>query len=517
MNRLLVALLAAIDTLIAAAVGIAAALAPLTVFWVVGLGGGAEWSGLWPAAARIWQFGNLVPLHIVLPADYLAAAGIPAEAASFWVSLAPLGFAAFAAISAARCGARAARSGAWLVGTVTAASVTGGVAWLVWASSGNPVALVYGWQALLMPTLVFAVPALLGALVGAWRHGDDGIVDAVRARIERAGLWAGVPDAAARGLGAAVVGFIAVGALLVAVATIARGGEVVALFEAGHLDLGGVIMVALGQFAYLPTLVVWGGAFAAGPGFALGTGSAVSPAGTNLGVLPGIPVLGIVPPTVSHWMLVSVLLLVGVGFLAGAVARSRLVAADARDDAAPRLAALAVIAVGGGTVAALLAAVASGALGPGRLADTGPAPGPVGFAVAVELLAGAAIALFAPVRRTRAPRWEPADAAAVTSGAGAAGSAVTDARAVDLGLSEAAFEGTAPVTPVVVLAHAETAPFAAEARETLEAPADAVPDDTDTEAFEASDLDPLAALGGADPALGGGDEALGDGDEERPV
>lgn len=511
MNRLLVALLAAIDTLIAAAVGIAAALAPLTVFWVVGLGGGAEWSGLWPAAARIWQFGNLVPLHIVLPADYLVAAGIPAEAASFWVSLAPLGFAAFAAISAARCGARAARSGAWLVGTVTAASVTGVVAWLVWASSGNPVALVYGWQALLLPTLVFAVPALLGALVGAWRHGDDGIVDAVRARIERTGVWAGVPDAAVRGLGAAVVGFIAVGALLVAVATIARGGEVVALFEAGHLDLGGVIMVALGQFAYLPTLVVWGGAFAAGPGFALGTGSAVSPAGTNLGVLPGIPVLGIVPPTVSHWMLVSVLLLVGIGFLAGAVARSRLIAADARDDAAPRLAALGVVAVGGGAVAALLAAVASGALGPGRLADTGPAAGPVGFAVAVELLVGAAIALFAPVRRTKAPRWESGDADTVASEAGAgragaAGTSVTDARAVDLDLSEAAFEETAPVAPVVVLAHAETAPFVADARETREAPADAAPDDTDTEAFEASDLDPLAALGGDDPAPGDGEE-----------
>ena len=42
-----------------------------------------------------------------------------------------------------------------------------------------------------------------------------------------------------------------------------------------------------------------------------------------------------------------------------------------------------------------------------------------GFAVAVELLVGAAIALFAPVRRTKAPRWESGDADTVASEAGA--------------------------------------------------------------------------------------------------
>nr|NVP72911.1 hypothetical protein [Vibrio cholerae O1 biovar El Tor] len=57
MNRLLVALLAAVDALIAAAVGIAAALAPLTILWTVALGTGADWTALWPASVRLWQFG----------------------------------------------------------------------------------------------------------------------------------------------------------------------------------------------------------------------------------------------------------------------------------------------------------------------------------------------------------------------------------------------------------------------------------------------------------------------------
>jgi hypothetical protein len=60
--------------------------------------------------------------------------------------------------------------------------------------------------------------------------------------------------------------------------------------------LGGAVL-SLGQLVYLPTLIVWGASFAAGPGFAVGAGTAVSPAGTTLGVLPGIPSLGLIPDT----------------------------------------------------------------------------------------------------------------------------------------------------------------------------------------------------------------------------
>src|SRR6218665_3537532 len=124
MNRLLVALLAAVDALIAAAVGVAVVLAPLTVFWVFGLGGAADWAALWPASVRVWQFGQLVPLHIALPPEYLTATGISTDAATFVLSLAPLAFAAFTAVFAARSGARAARAGAWIVGVLTGSAVT---------------------------------------------------------------------------------------------------------------------------------------------------------------------------------------------------------------------------------------------------------------------------------------------------------------------------------------------------------------------------------------------------------
>lgn len=486
MNRLLVSLLAAVDALVAAAVGVAAALAPLTVLWVFGLGGGADWASLWPTSVRLWQLGQLVPLRITLPPEYLNAVGIPADAATFWLSLAPLAFTVFTAVFAARSGARAARAGAWVVGVVTGAVVMAVIAWLLWRSSGNPVAAVYGWQALLLPTAVFAVPALAGALVGAWRNGDDGLVDAVRLRAERDPRWAGVPEAAARGVGIAVGGFVGAGALIVAVATVLRGGQVIALFEASHVDVAGGALLALAQLAYLPTLIVWGGAFVAGPGFALGTGTAVSPAGTNVGVLPGVPALGIVPETATPWMLVSVLLIVAVGFVAGAAARGRLHRAGqvVDESAGPRLAAGAAIVVGGAAGAALLAAVASGSIGPGRLAEVGPAPGPVALAVGLELLVGAAIALFGPTRTA-------GDGRDHASYSGHAGATMGRATAADAGNGR-------PARPAAVLPHWVSD----------------VSDDGDTEQFAPSDLDPLASLGGpetrGDERAGGTDDARGD-------
>lgn len=418
MNRLLVLLLAAVDALIAAAVGVAVVLAPLTVFWVMALGGTADWGALWPTAVRIWQLGQFVPLHITLGDDYLVAAGIAPQAASFVISLAPLALAVFTALFAARSGARAARSGAWAVGVAAGTLVTLLLAAALWATSRTPVATVYGWQALLLPTLVFAVPALVGAVVEAWRFGDDGLIDALRDRIDGADArrghpWASAVSAAARGLAAAVAGLVGVGALVVAAAAVLRGGQIVSLFEAAHVDVLGGAVLSLGQLVYLPTLIVWGASFAAGPGFAVGAGTAVSPAGTTLGVLPGIPSLGLIPDNPSPWLFALVLVVVAVGFVAGATARARLASADEfgaprASPTAVRLFVFGVIVVLGAAAAALLAALASGAVGPGRLSTVGPAAGPFAFCVGVELAVGAAIALFSPAH-TRDPAGAPVD------------------------------------------------------------------------------------------------------------
>lgn len=447
MHRLTVALLAAVDAAIAVAVGIAATLAPLTLLWVFGLGGGADWSALWPAAVTVWQFGNLVPVFVTLPADYLAATGIDRAAASFTLSLSPLAFAAFTAIFAARSGVRASRAEAWGTGVGTGTAVFGALCAVAGFTAQNLVGDTELWQAILVPTLVFALPALVAAIVTEWREAGAGPVARLRDRVEAAAHgWGQVPALVARGTAVVVVGLIGLGAAITAVALFARGGQIVALFQASNVDGLGATVMTLAQLAYLPNLVVWGLAFGAGPGFAVGDGGTVSPAGTQISVVPGIPLLGALPESTSPWLLLLALVPVGLGAFAGWIARSRLLgvrtlepapsrpAADVvvddertaaltgllaaasppsrgsgdRPSAAPgmepadadpvgaRLVIVAGIAVLAAAAAALLSAFASGALGPGRLAHVGPEPGPVALAVGLEVAVGAAILLLSP-------------------------------------------------------------------------------------------------------------------------
>lgn len=432
MHRLTVALLAAVDAAIAVAVGIAATLAPLTLVWVFGFGGTADWGALWPASVTIWQFGNLVPLLVTLPADYLAATGIDPAAASFVLSLAPLAFAAFTVIFAVRSGVRGSRAEAWATGVITGTAVFGALATGAGFTAQNLVADSELWQAILVPTLLFALPCLAGAVVTEWREAGSGPVARLRDRVEAHPAWGAVPGVAARGSAVVVAGLVGAGALVTTSALVLRGGEVVALFQAGNVDALGATVITLAQFAYLPTLVIWGLAFVAGPGFVIGDGGVVSPSGTQTGIVPGVPILGILPESTSPWLLLLALIPVGLGAFAGWIARSRLAgvgdpgprpadvvvddertaaltglleagaatrppAQDAAHDLfAPRLVAAAGIAVLAGAAAAVLSAAASGALGPGRLAQLGPEPGPVALAVGLEVFVGAAILLLAP-------------------------------------------------------------------------------------------------------------------------
>ena len=404
MHRVFVLLLAALDAFVAAAIGIALALAPLAVVWFVAFGTGNA-SGLWPAASVVWQLGHVVPLQITLPLDYLVQTGMDPSVAQFTLSLAPLGFAALTLLFAARSGARAARAGAWATGVLSGVVVFGGIAVIVALTGRAELASAQLWQAVLYPAAFYAVGAGMGAVRTAWSDGDDGLIDALRARLDQAPrAWPEVPGLVARGVAVAVVGLLGAGAVAFAAAVILRAPQIVALYQAGNVDALGAILVSLGQLLALPTLVVWALSFVAGPGFAIGVGTQVAPAGTQLGVLPGIPVLGAVPESTSSWLLVLVLVPVAVGALAGWVVRSRLTPRGAAGDAesAGVLVALTLaIAAVSAVLVALLCVLASGSIGPGRLAEVGPDAGAVALAVGIEIGVGAGILLLGPRGRTR--------------------------------------------------------------------------------------------------------------------
>lgn len=410
MQRLLVALLAAFDAVIAAAVGLVVLLAPLTLLWTLAFGATADWGALWPLTGTLWAFGHGAPLDVTIAAELLVALAIPAEAASFVVSVTPLAFLLFTLLFAARSGARAAKAGAWLLGALSGTVVFAAIAAAVALSSRLDAVQTSLPLAIILPSAVYAVGALCGGVRIAWEDGDGGVLDRVHDAVDGWGDWTPVPSSIVRGAAFAVTGVVAASAAGIALMTLLRGGEVVALFQASRVDALGATVLTLGQLAYLPTLVVWAASWIAGPGFAVGVGTAVSPAGTQLGVVPGIPILGLLPEHGSIWMLIVVLIPIAAGAFAGWAVRSRLVWEGTPLGMLPRAAIALGIAVVTAGVAAIAGALAHGSMGPGRLVEIGPAPVTFALAIGAEVLLGAAILLLSPRNRDelaeeRTDRW----------------------------------------------------------------------------------------------------------------
>ncbi|HWV50099.1 MAG TPA: DUF6350 family protein, partial [Microbacterium sp.] len=317
MQRLLVALLAAVDAAIAAAVGLTVLLAPLTLLWTFAFGGSADWGALWPATGILWQFGHAVPLQIALSDEMLVAVGIGSDAAAFALSVAPMAFLLFTLFAAARSGRRAARSGAWGVGVLSGTAAFTAIAVVVALTSHVAGVVASPVLGILLPAAFYLTGVLGGAVVEAWREGDEGIVDRVHDAVDGWGDYGPVVAETVRGTAIVTMILTGVGALSLALSVLLRGSEVVTLFEAARVDALGVTVIALGHLAYLPTAAVWAVSWLAGPGFAVGVGTAVSPASTQLGVVPGIPIFGLIPENSSVWMLIVILIPVAAGAVAG--------------------------------------------------------------------------------------------------------------------------------------------------------------------------------------------------------
>lgn len=400
MNRPLTALFAALEAVLVLGVGIGIPLVPLTVVWAAQYGFAIDWSVFWRASVDTWLLGHGVDVNVTLDTVLAADLGVAPSDSSFFVTIAPLGFALLTLLLAMRAGRRVGETRFRGMGGLVSLATFGVLSALLTLTAVYPLARPSLAQGFTLPALVFALGLGIG-LLQTRRPAEDDNGSSIRDWIADWSPSIRLAAATALRAGAAsVAAVVAVSALLVAVLLAVNYATVISLYESLHSGVVGGIAVTVGQLAFLPNLVLWAASWLVGPGFAIGVGSSVSPLATHLGPVPAVPFLGALPSGELAFGFIGLLVPVAAGFLVAAVLRRRLV--DELDVDRPQLW-LAGIGLGSGVVAgALLGALswaAAGSAGPGRLAEVGADPLAVGVFAAIEVGASCVVGLL--VARSR--------------------------------------------------------------------------------------------------------------------
>ncbi len=339
----------------AVAAGLVATAVPVLLGWAADSRSGAGAAEALAVVGQVW----------------LLAHGTALDVPGGTLDLLPLGLLALPAALLVRAGRHAATLHP-VPGLPEAARVTAGIA----APYAVLTAVVAGVSAH-GGTRPVALQALVGGLVVAAVFGGLGVL---RAASLLPALRARVPESARTvltGATAALGVLLAAGALVTGGSLLVHGSRAADLASATDPGLvGGLLLVLLGV-ALVPVAVVWGACWLAGPGVAVGVGTAVSPFSVELGPVPALPLLAALPSgPPPGWVAVLALAVpVAAGALAGWLV---LRAGGALRE---------VLLVGPVTGAALaaLAVLAAGPVGGARLAEVGPTAWLVGLVVAVEV------------------------------------------------------------------------------------------------------------------------------------
>ncbi|MGI8392851.1 cell division protein PerM [Leucobacter sp. W1038] len=391
-------------TLTAVIAAIEAAAIALAVFVAVGIPGVLVWwlaldlagdpSQAVAGIGGVWLLAHLVPLTFSLTPDSALALGLEPQALSFVISLAPLTLSFLTALLAFRSGWRLGNRGgsgvaAPLGGAAGFAAAAGVVALIA-----TPVVAAPVWVAILVPALWFGAWSTCGFVARTAASGHDWWRSAVRQLQRRlqplSPLGAAVLPTRAREVvrqaAASFAALLGLGALGLAGAIVVGYVEIVTLSQGLQLDLLANLLVFLAQLAVLPVAWAWAVAWCTGAGFAIGTGTSVTPFDTLLGPLPSLPLLGAIPQAWGNAGALAPALVVLAGVLVGALAGG-----SREFRRVPLLSAILVpvfAAAFTGLAVVGFSALASGAIGPGRLSEVGPAPWLVGGLAAAELGAG---------------------------------------------------------------------------------------------------------------------------------
>ena len=398
--------LAALQAVVAALVVI---VAPAVAAWVTGGGTGTSWPQVVALAVQAWLLAQHAPLHVAHGVVGLLPMGLTAvPLTACWFAgrrlarvLDPRGDRIAAGFSLAKPSWPPTRAVGSFLAVYCGLAVLLGLA----AQAGTPAARAVPWQVLLGSLVVAGLGAGCGAAAYRFAGAGAGVVGLALWLADAVRLPA-APRRWARPALVAVVTQLACGALLLAGALVAGHGRVLLVQRALAPGAVGTAVLLVVQLAYLPDLVVWAAALAAGPGFAIGAGTSFTAAASVPGPLPAVPLLGALPgagplPAAALAVFAAPAL---AGVLAGVVI--------ARRGGLSRLAALGDV-LGSACLAGVglgfVSWLATGPVGPGRLAHTGVSVLACALVFAAEVAAGALVAVGVasgapPLRRRLAVR-----------------------------------------------------------------------------------------------------------------
>lgn len=406
MNKRQTFSIAALEAAILVAISLGVVLVPLSLVWLLENNPDVDWLVAFRAAADFWLLSHGTGL--VVPEGEILGLLVPA----FVVTLVPLGMTIWLARSFYNAGKRflAARAlwPGWLGGALVYGAAALGISTAAYDSTIYPVA----WQGVFFPTILFLTFQILGSVFGQPDEIFEGDVidasperDRIRGALNSLRLklhWSirSIMGPAFRAGTAITVMLLMVSAFTVAVLIAISWIDITRLYESVQVSFLGAVVLTIGQLALIPNLVIYGAAWFTGVGFSIGTGSLFSPLGSQVGPLPTIPVLGALPVGQLEFGMISIVVVLLAAFIATLAIRKS--ADEIRFEFATAWTAAISLGLSIALVTALqmalLATIASGSAGPGRLVQIGVSPWLLAVVVFIEVGVVATLAAFYSAR-----------------------------------------------------------------------------------------------------------------------
>jgi len=401
-TRRLTLLVGALDALFIVALTFVVLIAIGTTVWLVENDPDIPWVMALQTMTNFWFVGHGVTIHVA--AQDLVGIAVPA----FKFSLAPILLLGVVYLFGRRTAKKLALANEYWPGWLGAFAVYLIASIVLTPIASAPTVHPDSSQAAAFPAMLYVGSIIVTNLFG---KGSGDAVERVWLKnfIERqsqSANWfvASLSSPALRAGTGVVAGLLGVSAVWLGLSLAFNWIPVIRLYEGLQVSPIGGIAVTLGQLFALPNLVIFGAAWFTGVGFSIGTGSSVSPLGTELGPIPALPIFGGLPIGETFIGLAAIVVPVVLALVCTLWVKSH--TQQMRFNFASPLTAALSLGLGVGLVAAVeagaLAVLASGAIGPGRLESFGVNPWMLALVVFIEVAPVSFLAAFYSARPEKA-------------------------------------------------------------------------------------------------------------------